>query len=231
MDYDSIFQQMYTLYRAESDTPDSTDDEYIIGIRLANEAVSRWENFDNTYWKELFTTLQDSTQSSPTLVTTLASSTKDYVAPTDMREVGGNVRVLDSNGDTLTEYPIVEPQDVQFQYNGSKYAWFTGDATNGYTMHLSNNPTTAEIGKEFDYDYYKKASTFSTGTDTTEMQNPYFIVHRMLANRFRSSRNPYYQSALRDAEEQLKVMQTENNSGTWANPWAIADRSGTAWGA
>ena len=52
----------------------------------------------------------------------------------------------------------------------------------------------------------------------------------MLAQRFRVSRNPYYSSALRDAEAAIKVMQMDNNSGSWANPWAVADNSGSSWG-
>ena len=62
------------------------------------------------------------------------------------------------------------------------------------------------------------------------MPNPYFIVHRMLAQQFRASRNPYYSSALRDAEDALKIMQIDNNSGSWANPWSQADNSGTVFG-
>ncbi len=35
-----------------------TDDEYTIAKRLANEAINHWKTYDNTYWKELFTTVQ-----------------------------------------------------------------------------------------------------------------------------------------------------------------------------
>ena len=63
------------------------------------------------------------------------------------------------------------------------------------------------------------------------MANPYFVVHRILANQFRASRNPFYTAAKADAENAIKVMQMHNNSGTWANPWSMSDTSGTAWGA
>jgi hypothetical protein len=52
----------------------------------------------------------------------------------------------------------------------------------------------------------------------------------MLAQRFRVSRNPYYSSALRDAEDALRIMQMDNNSGNWADPWSVPDRSGSVWG-
>jgi hypothetical protein len=62
------------------------------------------------------------------------------------------------------------------------------------------------------------------------MSNPYFIVHRMLANRYRVSRNPFYTDALRDAENALGKMKMANDSGNWADPWSVQDRSGTNWG-
>lgn len=231
MTYADLFEAYYTQYRLESDTPASTDDEYIVGMRLANEAVSRWENYDGTLWKELFTTLQDSAQVSPALVTTVTTNDSTYTAPTDMRKAGGNVRILGTDGNTVRTYKVIDQQEVQFKGDQTQFAYFTGDPTNGFVLHLNPAPDAGISGLEIDYDYYKKATRFTTGTDETEMSQPYFIVHRMLANRFRGSRNPYYSSAKSDAEDVLKTMQLENNSGMWTNPWVLPDRSGSSWGA
>ena len=114
MNYTAIFEALYTLYRAEADTPATTDDEYTICLRLANEAINRWANYDGTYWKELFTNLSDSTQVSPALVTTITTGTTDYTCPTDMREAGGLVRIKSSSGSTVQTYRIVNPEQVQF---------------------------------------------------------------------------------------------------------------------
>lgn len=229
-DFDDIFEQYYTLYRGESDTPTSTDDEYIVALALSKEAITHWANYDGTYWRELFTTLQDSTQVSPTLVTTITTGDSTYVAPTDMREAGGFVKLKDSDGNTVTTYPILEVQDVQFRDDNAKYCYFTGDPNNGFTLHLNPAPDASLNGLDIDYVYYKKPTYFTTGTDKTEMADPMFIVHRMLANRFRVSRNPYYNSAKIDAENCLRIMQADNNSGNWANPWQLADNSGSVWG-
>lgn len=226
MDYDEIFEAYYSLYRAEATVPTSTDDEYIIGIPLAKEAINRWANYDNTMWKELFTTLQDADDGNKTV-----TSGVDYTAPEDMKTVGGSVTVRDDDGKLIRRYPIIEPQEAQFRTDSSYYAYFTGDPGNGYVMHLNPEPDTAVIGHNLDYVYYKKPTVFTlNGGEVTEMPQPYFIVHRMLANRFRSSRNPYYGSAKTDAEDALRTMQLENNSGNWANPWSVADNSGSGWG-
>lgn len=230
MDFDSIFETYYQLYRGEADTPASTDDEYTVALGLSKEAISRWANYDGTYWKELFTTLGSSTQTVPALVTTVADGVSTYTAPTDMREAGGFIKLKDSDGFTVHSYEILEPEQVQFRNDSAKYAYFTGDPNNGFVLHLNPTPDAQVAGLTIDYAYYKKPTYFTTGTDVTEMADPMFIVHRMLANRFRISRNPYYSSAKIDAEDCLKTMQADNNSGNWSNPWALVDNSGSVWG-
>lgn len=224
--FDNIFSEYYTLYRAEATVPTSTDDEYTIGIRLANEAVSRWSNYDATYWKELFTTAQ--TEQDGDLVVTTGIT--EYAAPENMKEGGGFIKILDSSGNSVRNYPILEPPEAQFRRDAAHFTYFTGDPANGFTLHINPTPDSSVIGMDIDYVYYKKPTEFESGSDVTECPNAEFIVHRMLANRLRASRNPYYPTALRDSEDMLKIMQMDNNSGSWANPWKLQDNSGTVWG-
>lgn len=226
MDFDGIFQAYYSLFRADSDVPASTDDEYTVALRLANEAINYWKAYDNTYWKELFTTNQIDGTGAQTIVT----SQRAYTAPTNFSEAGGFVKVVDSDGKTVQRYQIVEPNEVQFQGDNADYCYFTGDSINGYTLNINPAPTSNLNGLDIDYVYYKNPTEFTTGTDITEMANPYFIVHRMLAMQFRAARNPYYSSALKDSENTIRVMQLTNNSGNWANTPSIADNSGMQWG-
>lgn len=226
MTFDEIFQAYYSLFRADSDVPPSDDDEYITAMRLANEAINRWAFYDNTYWKELFQTLQLSEDGDSTVV----SGQTDYEAPGDFQEAGGQIAIKDSDGKTVQTYRIIEPQEVQFQSDLGTYAYFTGDPANGYVLHLNPAPDTSLSGNSIDYTYYKQPTIFTTGTDVSECPDPYFIVNRMLAQVFRANRNPYYQSAKNDAENALKQMQMTNNSGSWANPWTIADNSNTTFG-
>ena len=227
MTFDEIFEAYYNLYRLEADTPASTDDEYTIAKRLANEAVRRWENYDGTYWNELYATLTDAEDGDKTI----ATATTSYVAPTDFKQAGGFVKVLSSTGTTQQTYPIIEPNEVQFKDDNATYCYFLGSPKEGYTLHLNPTPSTALVGLTIDYIYYKQATLFINASDVAEMTQPYFIVNRMLANRFRGSRNPYYGSAKTDAEDALRTMQLQNNAGTWANPWEIKDNSGAVFGA
>lgn len=228
MDYDQIFAAYYTQYRTEAVTPPSTDDEYVIGLGLANEAVRRWANYDGTYWKELFTTAQTNSTGG---TVTISAGVTSYNAPLAFREAGGFIKILDPNNVTVRMYPIVEPQEAQFKGDNAQYAYFTGDGNDtNYLLHINPVPDSSIDTMKIEYVYYKFPTLFTTGTDKTEMQEPYFVVHRMLANRFRGSRNPYYESAKSDAEDALRTMQAINNSGSWANPWKLQDNSGTRWG-
>lgn len=226
MDLNLLFQQYYFQYRTEAQTPNNTDDEYLIFTGLANEAINRWANYDNTFWKELYTTLQLSGDGD----STLASATTQYEAPADMRSSGGYIRVFDSTNTTLRRIKIIEPQDVQFQSDLAHYAYFIGDPNNGFTLNINPTPDTTVVGQSMDYVYYKQPTLLAGGSDVSEMSQPYFIIHRALANRFRGSRNPYYTAAKNDAEDILKTMQMENNSGNWADPWKLADHTGGTFG-
>lgn len=227
MDYDALFAAYYTQYRAEATVPSNVDDEYTIGMRFANEAVNRWSNYDNTFWKELFDTNQNDGSGDQVIVL----NQREYAAPDNMQEAGGFIKILDSNGNSVRNYQIIEPQEAQFRADSSAYAYFTGDPANGFTLNINPAPDISISGMQIDYVYYKKPTLFTTGADVSEMSEPYFIVNRMLASRFRASRNPYYQSAKGDAEDVLRTMKMTNDSGTWANPWSVADNSGTTWGA
>lgn len=227
MTFAEIFESFYNLYRLEAETPASTDDEWPIAVRLGNEAINRWASYDNTYWRELFTTMRLAGED-----LTIAADTVEYDCPSDMQEVGGYVRILDSNNVLQRRYQILEPQMAQFRSDAGMYAYFTGDPNNGFILHLNPVPDTAIVGMTIDFVYYKKPTLFTTGgTEVTEVSDPYFIVHRMLANRFRGSRNPYYGSAKTDAEDVLKTMKMHNDSGSWANPWKLEDTSGAQFGA
>jgi len=227
MTFDEIFRAFYTQFRADSDVPASTEDEYTVGMRLANEALNRWANYDGTYWRELFTTNQTDGGGDQTIIT----GQTDYEVSDNFKEAGGYVRLLNSDGVVQHRYPIIDPHQAQFTTTLNNYCWFSGNPYDGYTLHLSPSPPSNYSGWSIEYDYYKKPTEYATGSDVSEIPDPYFIVHRMLANQFRAARNPYYSSAKADAENALRQMQLDNNSGTWSNPWSQADTSGMRWGA
>lgn len=227
MTKDELFAAYYMQYRTEADTPNSSDDEYVIFAGLSSEAINRWSNYENTFWKELWNTLQLSGGGD----SVVKDGVTEYVCPDDMRIAGGKIRIFDpATGQTKARINIIEPQDVQFQSDFSSYAYFIGNPSSGFTLNMNPEPQSPLIGMSMNYIYYKKPALLVAASDVPDMSQPYFIVHRSLANRFRGSRNPYYTSAKNDAEDILQTMKMENDSGTWADPWKMADNSSGRFG-
>lgn len=225
MDTDALFAAYYTQYLTQATIPNSTDDEYTIFEALANEAINRWANYDATFWKELYSTLQTAADGTKVIAANLSI----YPAPTNMRKAGGFLHLLNSSGTTQRKIKIIEPQDAQFKSDNSPYCFFTGNPNTGFSLTI-NGLNSADVGLSMNYVYYKKPTLITTTSSFSDMSQPYFIVHRALANRFRGSRNPYYQSAKNDAEDVLTTMKMENDSGNWADPWMLEDHSGSSWG-
>lgn len=291
MSYDDIFTEFYRQYRAEATVPSSTDDEYLIGYSLANEALNYWANYDGTYWRELYDTLQNNTGGTQTITT----GTTKYLAPPNFKEAGGFAKVKNAQGNVVQSYPIIESQEAQFKGDQDTYCYFTygqfnystgtasqsgttitGSGTTwtsamtgmqivfvtgetatityvsatsltadvsqtvasgtyrilhtGWTLNLNPAPNSSLNGLDLDYVYYKNPTKYVSGETISEIPDPYMIVHRMLGSRFRSSRNPYYSSAIKDAENRVRIMQLANNSGNWADPWKLVDHSGSSFG-
>jgi hypothetical protein len=224
VDTDDLFQAYWSLYRGESEIPASTDPEYTIALRLFNEGINHWETYDGTAWKELYAQFKDEEG------TTVSTGTTDYDAPGNFKKEEGDVKVLDANDKILQKYPVVDIREVQFQADGATYAYFSGNPTNGHVLHLSPAPTSALNGNRIDYPYTKKATELVNSTDVPEMSDPYFLVHRALANRFRSTRNPYADDAKQDAENALGKMKLDNDGGTVGDPASRKDHSGSSWG-
>lgn len=229
MTFSDIFAEYYTLYRGDSEVPDTDDPEWTTALRLANNAIRRWQNVDAVYWNELWT--------SRVLSGTGADSTVGlddvtYAGPTNMLFPGGYVRITHPTSGAFDDIQLIEPNDVQSQSSLSSYSYWTGGAQGGWTLRLGANDVTSDHASwTIDYPYYKTPTLMTAAGSTPEMSEPAFMVHDMLANRFRASRNwPAYQSARRDADLILANMITRNTAGTWDAPFDMQDKSGGVFG-
>lgn len=219
--FQELFNEYYVLYRGDNDIPATSDAEFAIAVSNANAGIRRWLHVDNVFWNELYTTLQtSSTATSP--MKTFVNGTTNYATPSDMLYPGGFVILTDPSGNTLN-IPCLSPEQQQIQAPGSVYSYFVGDPNNGFTLVLQGLAN-QNVAWTIDYVYYKHPTYIVDGTTIPQMADPAYIIHFMLAQRFRASRNwPAYQTALKDAEEALKGMQNANSSGTNYNSWDLND--------
>lgn len=138
----------------------------------------RWEYLEGVRWNELFTTLTAAADGTKT--TTAATYT--YGAPTDMRVPPKSEDYIRINGEYFQVIPLAKVQ--QMKLSTDRFVYFTGNPKLGYTMNVNPNLTLV-TGQLIEYEYYKNATYFTTTTSTTEMSNPFFIVHDVLAKLYR----------------------------------------------
>lgn len=234
MTFETLFGLYYTKYRGEETPPDDDDPEWKIAVRNYNSALERLEDYDDTRWDFLKTTLGASAQVSPVLDRTLTTADTSFVAPTDMLFPGGLYWKIDTNLNRTPPRKIYKLEDIGTLSQNSQYGYFIGDKNNGYTFYLNPAVPAEENAWTLDYMYYKKATRLNplteTGTSIVVGASGEFLSGYMAAQRFLDSRNfPAYQVMKRDSEEALKMMKLRNNSGDFYNPPMIQD-TGPGWG-
>lgn len=240
MDYQTIFNEYYIQYRGDSQIPLSTDPEWAIAAGMGNTAIRRWANVDAEDWDVLWTTAAAEGFTATYVGTSASPTITTYDCPDTMERPGGYVKMTDPVSAAYILINVVKLQDVQNTTPSAPFAYFIGNAQQGYQMVL-NFSGSSNNGWTIDFPIYKKPTYFDTslvingngainedGTTVTECPDSSFIINYMLAFRFRSNRNfPAYQTAKGDAETALKNMQQKNGTGTPGNTWNLNDTNST----
>ncbi len=226
MDYDAIFAEYYPLYRGQATVPASTDREYQLGIKLANNAIRRWDRADGTLWNELYTTAQTETGQNTDL--SVDTTVTNYSGPDNMRKCGSVVRLTDPSDSTrFVKLRVVSNGDIYAKSDNIPYAYFVGGANAGWVLYLVGNITSYN-GWDIDYGYYKKPTLIEDGSTITEVSDPNFIIQSMLQSRFVNSRNGFaYNDAKEEATKALSNMVIENISGSPGNAWNLLETDQT----
>lgn len=214
-------EAIHTIYESDADTPDSTDDDYVIRRNLINVAINRWENNKGVFWNELWT---NTTLDSTGATLTIATNDTTYPVPTNFRFPGGYVKVY--NGSTLYKtYRVVKPEQAQSLSDASEYAYFTGNPNSGIVLNLNPAPPAAMNGMTLRYDFYKYATKIAATTDVPEMGDPYYAVWAVVAELNKADNNiPLYESALAEAEERIKQMEVQNLMYANYQDWGMEDQ-------
>jgi hypothetical protein len=175
---DDLQSRINTLVNNDTDTPDSTDEEYGVILNLINQAIGKWESSD-VMWDELWTTYTHGS-------TVAAGDTTYTITATDFRYPGGQVKLSLDGVDSFV--PVISPEEYQ-SYNGeARVAYLTGNVSAGFVLNLGWSPATGDgtIGATISLPYYKYATKFtssSLSTDKTEISDPNFLVYDVTATK------------------------------------------------
>ena len=220
LDEQTILRIVYSLTEGDADGWETTSDEYLAARIYANAAIVKWEFYDNTVWRELWTTLTDASDGTKTLT----AGTYAYDCPTDMRRPGSFIR---TGGTTFWDLIKVENLAKYADTNG-KFCWFTGSVKAGFKLNFNPNEVLA-TGNLIEYEYYKQATTFTAITSTSEVPDPYFIVYYVLARIVKNDGEDNTEE-LQEADDRLETMRVANMSGYFDVENTIEETRGEGFG-
>lgn len=190
-----IQDRIQTLVDNDSETPETTDDEWTTRLNLINLAIGKWESSD-ILWDELWTTY---THPSVIVAGTLTYSLSTLA---NLRKPGGFLK-LTLNGEE-TEIELISPDVYQSLEGEQKVAYLTGNNLSGWTLNLGWTPAAGDgtTGATMSFPYFKYATRFTSAsavTDKPEMSDPNFIVYDVAAAK----------SLLESKNNQFSVYSTE----------------------
>lgn len=166
MTIDEVMKAIHVKYEHNTDYYDSSHEDYKTRLALVNEKINMWENEEGILWRELFTTVTDRFDDNGTY------EISDILMPAN--------KIL-CNG---VYYEYLSPELIQEQekYDLGKNV-FTITQEDGVK---SLNVRPALANEQFTFNYYRKATTYSTGSETEplDMADPYFVVHSVAAELF-----------------------------------------------
>lgn len=213
----TVINNAFYILEKDSTPWASTDDEYTTARGIMNIGVQRWERYENTTWRELWTTLT----AAATGEKTLSASTWTYDTPTDFVREGGYVTTTTSAGD-VTFWKVLPAEEVKkYATSTSNYCYFSGNTRAGRSLNFNVN-TTPSAGATIDYPYYKSATQSSATSTVLELSDPAYLSY-FIASHMSESTDGLDTGLFTIAEGLLKQMKTVNNSGVWGVPFNIND--------
>lgn len=208
-----VINNVYYLLEQDSTLWEVDSDEYLTARGMLNIGIGRWENYDDTRWKELFSTLDAAADGTKTLT----SGTYSYACPTNMKFPSSYVRIQDSAGQNtfFTVLPVTEI--AKHITTSENFCYFTGNDADGYNLNFNPN-LTLTTGDTIKYEYYKKATLTDNEADVIEMKDPYFLSYFIASHMSEGGIDP---DMMNMAEARLEAMRTNNMSGLFGIPDAI----------
>jgi hypothetical protein len=237
MDFQSIFQEYYALFRGDNAIPGVTDPEWALAVYSGNAAIRRWDNVDGEEWDVLWTMASAQGFSETYQGTSASPTTFTYDCPTNMRKPGGFIQMTDPVSGTVIRISVVKLNDIQFQPASTPYAYFTGGEQDGFIMTL-NFSGSSNYGWIIDFPMYMMPTFFNAtltadgsgnvqedGTTVSECPDSSYLINFMLGKRLFETRNPFFQQANKEADQALNAMQIKNGTGTPGNTWNLFDNN------
>lgn len=219
---------IHTLYEADTDTPASTDEDYLIRRKYLNMGIAFWETWRGVKWKELYTTLDDVSTGATTTILTGATQAN---CPTSLVDTLGFVQVVDSSNNAVN-YLEVKQHEWQMYIRGSSTAkvyCLTGKP-GAYKINWYPTMSSEDNGKSIKYPYYKRATMITATTDTPEPSDHTFLIHYTLSWLYKEEDAGRSREQLDIAINLLNGMKLNNDMDKPYQDLSIYDKLGSGFG-
>jgi hypothetical protein len=200
-----LMKKIYKRFEKSSDDPDNTSEDYIVRLEYVNAEIEKWENEIGIEWKELFGTL------SQTLVNGVYNNNTGVGTLENFKRPAGFLRI----GEDKYEYVRPEQVEKEQRENPNKKIYTVTGSKGTYSINVY-----PAVSGAFTLDYRKLATTYSTGTETTEieMSDPSFIIHGVLSQLYQDDNNNSQAGVeMQISNEKMSAMKTANEVVPWYN--------------
>lgn len=200
------------LYDSDSESLNVGDDDYTIRQSILNSAITTWGTQE--LWRELLVT--------PTSPDTTDGVSKQFLLPSDFKEMSGYVR-LRSPITGSDYYEQIEPTSLQLYDNNTtaKKYYITGNTNDGFYLNFLEIPT-ADL--EILYEYYKEPTLLSNQNDSIEMSDPMFAIYFTLSRLYEGdSASSKSMKAYQEASAIMENMILKNSRLGWLQSDSIPD--------
>jgi len=193
-----LMRKIYKRFEKSSDEPDNTSEDYLVRLEYVNAEIEKWENEIGIEWKELFATL------SGTLVNGVYNNNTGAGTLENFKRPAGFLRI----GEDKYEYVRPEQVEKEQRENPTKKIYTVTGSKGSYSINVY-----PAVSGDFTLDYRKRATTYSTGTETTEieMSDPSFIIHGVLSQLYQDDNNNSQASVeMQIANQKMEAMKLAN---------------------
>lgn len=214
-----ILQEIHKLYEKNTSYPDSSSDDYLLRLSYCNAAIDAWENEKGIVWQTLFTEASGTT----------SNNVSQYNAPSDFIYPSDYLTIEDAAGNK-TFYEFCRPEKVAAskQSDPDKHIYWITGGPGAFKINIYPTPTTANgvAGLTYRLPYFKKATKYSTGSETTEpeMMDHYFIIYWALTQLYLDDENTTQANVvIQIAQDKLANMRIKNEAVPFLQPQGMDD--------
>lgn len=199
-----ILNNAYQILEQDNSYWDENSSEYETARGILGIGINRWQNYDNTIWKELFQKLSVATGGDKTI----SAATYSYDAPDRFSRCVSWVRTIDSAGQKRFWRPIPPQKLGAMADDSSDYCYFLGNKKDGFTLNFNAKATLPAAGNTIEYELYILATQTTATGDEVELANPAFLVYHVAAH---MADGGIDQNFFQIAEALLKEMKETND--------------------